>query len=98
MRFINNSQKIRRAIRVVRKIRQQRIRCLTGSFAREMSRIVFNTRTISDLANHRQVICRTALETLRFEQLSLRVEFSEPDIKFCFDCFERLCALGPTSK
>ena len=82
MRLVDDSEEIRRAVCLVREIRDQGLRRLTRLLAGEMARIVFDAVAVSDLADHGEVVVRAALQAFRFEELAFLLEFCELHLEF----------------
>src|SRR5689334_19345607 len=79
VRFVDNRQKI------FREIGQERKRRLTRGAAIEMAGIVLNAVTKTDIPDHFDIVTRPARQTFIFEQLTLLVEFIEPELELEFN-------------
>ena len=87
MRFIDEQKKI------VGEEVEQGVGSRAGLASRKDSRIVFNARAIADLADHFEVVARSFLYSLRFDELVFRSEMSDSLDHFFFYDLQCLFAL-----
>ena len=70
---------------IVRQVIQQCRRRFAWKTAREMARVVFDSVTVADLADHLQIEHGALVKALSFHQFALLFQFLLPPFQFLLD-------------